>query len=362
MGRSQTLQKSNVNFARRIQHLMSQQHQEVYHKTLVMFSSKLEIVTSMLTTLVNPDGSHRAKLKYVWKKESLDEAIEGLEVWQKTTDHSWFLLMRMRIADPGVDSALSIGDSGALISTTSTSAIRAGLRTAKPTTPPSGLTLDYRELETMTVDGIAFSEAKMAKRTQQSGVISSIPPSLGDPRSLRDLFLNTESPKSLTQRFDIAKDLAKSVGYVHTFGFVHKNIRPESVLSLGTTDGPLGVCLLEVGLWKSFIEYPVIDGETTPQWSPVLGMPTILNLLQAAQYLYSEAKQRPVFLAQDELPYHMGTKYTDIVVNCLTCLNPDNQDFGDEKKFQDKDEIGVGARYIEKGGLRLEYCMFEDVH
>ncbi|KUI56021.1 hypothetical protein VP1G_10793 [Cytospora mali] len=290
-----------VNFARRIQHLMSQQHQEVYHKTLVMFSSKLEIVTSMLTTLINPDGSLRVKLKYVWKKESLDEAIEGLEVWQKTTDHSWFLLMR--IADPGVDSALSvekvtkhgrygraravvvtlsIGDSGALISTTSTSAIRAGLRTAKPPTPPSGLTLDYRDIETMTVDGIAFLEAKMAKRTQKSEVISSYilneivttqpttcsknykrqvvkkdtrelarrlqhddPETFGllackgfsmDPEDLK-ITLPKVSPKSLTQRFDIAKDLAKSVGYVHTFGFVHKNIRPESILSLGTTDG-----------------------------------------------------------------------------------------------------------------------------
>lgn len=234
-----------------------------------------------------------------------------------------------------------------------------------------------------------------------------VPPGLEHPRSLRDFLLNTGCPKSLTRRFEMAKGLAKSVGYVHTFGFVH-NIRPESVLSFSSLDGQhrssflvgldnfrreegytercgdsflerniyrhpsrqgsnpaltyimqhdiysLGVCLLEVGLWKSFIEYPERDGEMTPQWSPVLGMPTDLDPLQAVLYLSSEARKSLVSLAQEELPQYMGTKYTDIVVTCLTRLDPDNGDFGDEKEFLDEDGIRVGVRYIDKVSRRLE--------
>lgn len=478
---------------------MSQQHQEVYHRTLVMFSSKLETITSMLDSVLNPDEALltlSTKMKYVRKRKSLDEAIEGLEVWQRMSDHSWFLLMR--ISEPGVDAALASDDSSTLVSATSISAIRAGLSKTLPSTAGSGLSLDYGGIASMAVKDVAFSEAKIAKQIHQSGETSSyilneiinqlgegpsyifneitipppdagsgkfkrkmakkretvkkdtrelarrlqhedpetfgllackgfcmdpidlkitlvfrIPPSLGNPRSLRDLLLNTECPKSLTQRFDFAKDLAKSVGYVHTFGFVHKNIRPESVLSFSSTDGrslstflvgldtfrreeaftlrvgdsfveknlyrhpsrqglsptwdyvmqhdiySLGVCLLELGLWKSFIEYPVIDGATTPQWSSILGMPTDLDPLQAVLYLCSDAKERLVSLAQDELPQYMGTKYTDIVVTCLTCLDHDNENFGDEKEFQDEDGISIGVRYIEKVSRLLELCRLE---
>jgi hypothetical protein len=46
----------------------------------------------------------------------------------------------------------------------------------------------------------------------------------------------------------------------------------------------------------------------------------------------------------------MGTKYTQVVETCLTCLDPENTDFGDEEEFQDADGILVGVRYIEKVG------------
>lgn len=49
------------------------------------------------------------------------------------------------------------------------------------------------------------------------------------PRSLRSyLFLDLNH--TLTDRFQLAKQLAKSISYVHTLGFVHKNVRPETVL------------------------------------------------------------------------------------------------------------------------------------
>jgi hypothetical protein len=44
----------------------------------------------------------------------------------------------------------------------------------------------------------------------------------------------------------------------------------------------------------------------------------------------------------------MGTRYSDVVVTCLTCLDTNNVDFGDEVDFEDADGIEVGVRYIEK--------------
>jgi hypothetical protein len=48
----------------------------------------------------------------------------------------------------------------------------------------------------------------------------------------------------------------------------------------------------------------------------------------------------------------MGTSYGRVVETCLTCLDKDNVDFGDEKEFQDDDGVAVGVRYIEKGGYK----------
>lgn len=81
-------------------------------------------------------------------------------------------------------------------------------------------------------------------------------------------------------------------------------------------------------------------------------MPKDLKPLQAIQYLCSDAKKNLVSLAQDELPQCMGSKYTDVVVACLTCLDPENKDLGDEKESQDENEIDVGVRYIVKVGRR----------
>jgi hypothetical protein len=44
----------------------------------------------------------------------------------------------------------------------------------------------------------------------------------------------------------------------------------------------------------------------------------------------------------------MVTKYAEIAETCLTCLDPENADFGDATEFEDEDGICVGVRYIEK--------------
>jgi hypothetical protein len=231
------------------------------------------------------------------------------------------------------------------------------------------------------------------------------PPAAHNPRSLRDLLLNTPSVTSTTRRLNIARNLAKSVGYVHTFGFVHKNIRPESVLIFDSDirqvhsaflvgfenfrrdegwtqrqgdDVPdknlyrhstrqgfapsddyemrhdvysLGVCLLEIGLWGSFVEYdPTTAAHSI---SRLLVAPFMKGKEVTLVMPRDEAKHRFVALAQSTLRGSMGDKYAEIVETCLTCLEPGNIDFGDDKAFEDEDGIIVGARYIEKVLLRL---------
>lgn len=229
------------------------------------------------------------------------------------------------------------------------------------------------------------------------------------PRSLRDLLLNERTKQSLSQRFEIARGLARSIGYVHILGFVHKSIRPDSILCFHGNDGKvtansvflagfdvfrrdmgwtqrlgdtalgknlyrhpsrqglnptrnyvmqhdiysLGVCLLEIGLWKSLTEYETTNGATKSQGSSLPGPSTAVENGQVAPYLGEQGKARLVSLARDELPQYMGDKYTGIVVTCLTCLDTDNDGFGNDTEIEEAQGIPVGVRYIDKVSLRM---------
>lgn len=87
----------------------------------------------------------------------------------------------------------------------------------------------------LTCKGFTLSGTKADPRITL--VLRTPPDVLSCPKSLRDLLLSTRPPGGLTQRLDIAKGLANAVGYVHVFGFVHKNIRPESILCFTRSDG-----------------------------------------------------------------------------------------------------------------------------
>ncbi len=106
----------------RTTHLMEGEHRDVYEKTLHVFLTKLQIVTSILKSMQvykpRPEASagstiavdqvdfHPRRFKYARQKDSLDKAFEELDIWQGTADHSWFLLMK--ITDPRVDAAIAL--------------------------------------------------------------------------------------------------------------------------------------------------------------------------------------------------------------------------------------------------------------
>jgi len=230
--------------------------------------------------------------------------------------------------------------------------------------------------------------------------VFSIPDSLHTPQSLRELLI-TGRPYPLGDCFQLATQLARSVLFVHTANFVHKNIRPETIIVFQTEkDGStlgvpflvgfekfrpedgntyltgdsewekdlyrhparqglfpeelyrmqhdiysLGVCLLEIGLWDSFVLPDAENGSFT--LAPILDISKYPPTTRQREKAYI-LKGQLVHMAKQRLPNKMGSKYTEAVVSCLKCLDGGDNDFGHESEFLDEDGILVGVRYIEK--------------
>ena len=437
----------------------SNQHQtlEVLLSKLKIVISRFDSVLSKSEqsntslSVAAPEPRSVNRWKYALQKESLDKAIEDIETWQRIFDPSWFLIIKA--ATPQIDEELSRYVKAPATSPLSSAlSLRNALRDSPQSTPP--IFLPETGLQSAVVSDIPFSSAKTGYRADKGLIVETItcppqintsaltrnirnlarklsyaepaafgllnckgvvklvdnstrkptsftfvfrmPDDLSEPRSLRGCLISGDSNHSLSDRFKLANQLAKSVFHIHTFGFVHKNIRPETILILKSADSwvgsaflagfqhvrtaeegtlrygdslwernlyrhpsrqgqnpkedycmqhdiySLGVCLLELGLWQSFVGYHE-DGKTTfplsalelSPGSPELQVPPLL-------------KDSLVCLARTTLPYRMGTRYAEIVETCLTCLDDNNTDFGDEEEFHDEDGILVGVRYIEK--------------
>ena len=227
------------------------------------------------------------------------------------------------------------------------------------------------------------------------------------PHSLRYILLSDISRVPLNNWFDLARQLARSVFFIHTAKFVHKNIRPETILCFqdGCSNNlgkpflvgfekfrldksathqfgddawernlyrhpqrqglhpeesyvmqhdiySLGVVLLEIGLRTSFVDF-----RNDQKYSPSESCATSLLEPNVQDSTGDEIETTPCYtpgikenliqLAESELPSSMGFKFTQVVISCLTCLDNDNEYFGDVE-LQDKDGILVGVRYIEK--------------
>lgn len=227
--------------------------------------------------------------------------------------------------------------------------------------------------------------------------LRSILPHEGDPEE------DPHPNQPLNVRLRLARQVAGAVFSVHATALVHKNIRPETILlfrdsyqtpyeevrigdaflvgfdksrgtkgeTVGTNfldawdvrmyhpptrDGiaptkyamlhdiyALGVVLLQIGLWRSFVgsldtvdEYDEDDEliRTVTFRKPLYPFDEI----PASQ---EETHQRLMSCAFDALSYSMGPAFRDIVVSCLTCMDR-------------QDAAVVGARYIEDVLDRLD--------
>lgn len=110
----------------------------------------------------------------------------------------------------------------------------------------------------------------------------------------------------------------------------------------------LGICLLEIGLWTSLVNYATgMDGEDLilPGLLEVASVPQMRNEKKRAFELMRVLIQ----VAETKLPTSMGKRYTALVVWCLTCLETSGG-FADLILVSDEDDDGValGAQYIQK--------------
>ncbi|CAG7947060.1 unnamed protein product [Penicillium nalgiovense] len=422
-----------------------------------------KIESAIKTHPIGDQGLEVYRWKYALTKEKIDGTIEDLKEWQSLFDPSWYLIMRM--TSDRVNFGLTTNRKSSAMDFRDPIPAAQFLRTALNPTGMNAQSVRLTADSLISIDPqeIPFCSAQVGKRPEngQSLILERIEPlpgaNVGDikkdirdlarrlsgsdamefgllsckgyihhrrtdssqstpdaftiifrmptqhiePRSLRACFQDMKHSHSLSDRFKLANELAKAVHSVHLFGFVHKNIRPETILLMGSDESSigsafligfesfrvasgktlrkgeaswerclyqhpdrigaisssdyimqhdiysLGVCLLELGLWESFLSYdkssPASHGiDSTPTRAPILG---------SGRGIYFQ--EHLLFLAKGELRKRMGTRYSDVVVTCLTCLDANNIDFGDEMDFEDADGIEVGVRYIEKVTMRL---------
>ncbi|KAK3112369.1 hypothetical protein LTR53_011434 [Teratosphaeriaceae sp. CCFEE 6253] len=454
-----------LNFIRQIHADLDDELQDLQVRIYEILVAKLRVATRKLNGL-HKDGRNSStktldwatnvkKLKFVLTRQCLDEVVEDLELWQRTFDPTWFLVLR--VAKPSIDEELS--------KRAPTVTLLDNIRNVRDTIKEQPATatsvfLPDTPLNTATEESILYSSARCYRDTrakrchivdripctpeskvgsmtrdvrglaaklrcvephkfgmlQCRGVIRNVqedklasfdfvfrcPDGLEEsPISLRALILS-EVKHSLGERVKLAQQLVTAVSYVHTLCFVHKSIRPETILGFGHGTSKLGsiflvgferfrnadahsmrigdaawekdlyrhperqgvhpdedyrmqhdiyslgVCLLEIGLWESLLTYIAGQGEPRPGVMLEQGQATLERRSPR------RIKEQLVGLARHRLPRKMGDRYSDVVINCLTCLDDDNVDFATHSDFEDADGVLVGVRYIEKILMKME--------
>ncbi|GAM44149.1 HET-s/LopB domain protein [Talaromyces pinophilus] len=434
-----------LRFLQSIWDSLDEDYRDLQGRVLRILQRKLDGAVTQISKLekrsqISSSGQEKWKAaKYALEvKKTVDAAIQDLQIWQREFDPTWYLVMR--VADLTIDQSL--------VKTSNTDTlsfarhVRGALqeepqRKASIFLPENQLScaqrskipfstfevIDIPGLNTFIIDSVEFEPRKdasifvkdirrLAQKLQQVdsfqfnlpnclGVVRMkdhetqkyrsfnfifrIPNDHHKPQSLRNNLYETNY--SLNDRIDLAKQLATSVSYLHTLDFVHKGIRPETVLifqgiesyhlqlslmgfkTFRTADGrtmrlgnseraediyqhperqgispvadyimqhdiySLGVCLLEIGLWESLVAR---DGH--------INLPSVNAKLDSSTVL----KDYFTTIAGESLPMKMGDKYAQVVISCLTCLDDTNDDFGDPSQFEDEDGILIGVKYIEK--------------
>jgi hypothetical protein len=267
----------------------------------------------------NEANGQMKKYKYVWIKESIDDAIKQLESWQKSFEPTWYLVMK--IANPIIDEELAKHkkydntnrESGSLYTAKKVrdslrpeGAVRTsiflpedGLASAQrkdipfciatvlqrangkqhildsvtclPDVNAKVLDKDVRDLARSLsgTDPIAFGllQCRGVVRILQGSrqvlsydFVFSIPTGLRNPQSLRSILITARPNTSLSVRFRIAQQLARSVSYIHTYGFVHKSVRPETTLVFENDESELSSSFL-----LGFEKFRPADGHTIRQ-------------------------------------------------------------------------------------------------
>ena len=228
-------------------------------------------------------------------KEHLDDAIQDLASWQTLFDPSWFLILKVTSSLIDQDLSQNRGTASSIISACnlrdalkeepsqkmSASLPNKGLEIARMRDIPFAttkcvprtnsdswlvldrvacdseadvhlLTKDVRELarKLSSVDPLTFGilQCRGVVRVVESNsgkpssfdFIFRMPKDLADEAKSLRWYLMSHSEHTLSSRLQLAKGQAKSISFVHTLGFVHKNVRPKTVLGFEHAGSVLG--------------------------------------------------------------------------------------------------------------------------
>ncbi|KLO20000.1 hypothetical protein SCHPADRAFT_24441 [Schizopora paradoxa] len=269
----------------------------------------------------------------------------------------------------------------------------------------------FKETEQNRKVGLLQCEGYLKPGSQtKHGLSFKVPSEYGTriPRTLRDLLVDSDTPMpSITDRVRISKTFVASIIVLHTLGIVHRFLNPESVIVFPHNDDPkrlgdlyllgfsqsrsdkslsgktnlsedqfrvemythfdilanprhlkysmkhdifsLGVCLLEIALWKSFfvvvekeekkndadadlifdktglyasLDTPVIAKELRTEFEAALRPVGASGAKEwtwrpDTEMVGKKRRERLVALAKKEVPKYMGHEFCDVVVGCL---------------------------------------------
>lgn len=232
-------------------------------------------------------------------------------------------------------------------------------------------------------------------------MVFDVPNELENPRSLRTLLISLDlghGKHPINARIQLAKRLARTVFFVHSANFVHKNFRPETIILFDHRDRfddhrlsreigfpflvgfqkirlanghtgyfgdsaweqniyrhpsrqgefpeqaysmqhdiySLGVCLLEIALWKSFVLWDAYGAK-------VQKSPESEQIFRGTKTPF-EVKERLVEMARQKIPTRLGNRYAEVTIACLKCLD----DGGEDGEPLVDGGTSVEVSYIEK--------------
>ncbi|KAF5974858.1 het-s domain-containing protein [Fusarium coicis] len=346
---------SQLEIVKELEGTMTEDQRELQSHILRTLQSKLEAATVFISKPDRHGSSTRYRaLHFVSLRETLESTVTDLESWQKRFEPSWFQIIKT-----GPTYTENVLKSATLTSTRDRGdPAREGLKFREAFNNIETVKLAEKVLENLEMQAIPYCEAELAVKQKENkyfiidtvsrdtvalrdarelasrlrysnpstfgtlkckGVVQltrepslkfvfGVPDGYSKIHSCRDLLLSGPA-NSLTTRLNIARQLVTAVYYVHLYEFVHKNITPETILTLEYpneehaqmlvclvgfqffryADAPtntskaekrglvyqhptrigvktvkfvmqhdiysLGVCLLEIGLWKSIVKY-----------------------------------------------------------------------------------------------------------
>lgn len=227
-----------------------------------------------------------------------------------------------------------------------------------------------------------------------------------NPRSLQNLLSDPDNKKkgllhSMSDRINLAKKIASAVLYIHSCGFVHKNIRPDTIVIFepafsegrakrypyivgepylvgydGIRKAEARSLLINEEQWERKIyldpqRHDLKKGDDFIMRHDIYSLGVVLlevacwstftNREGLGRYLFDEDRKllspndlRKRFIEQagKRIPPTLGNKYHDVVVSCLTGLAKEEE--GHQLSDDDNEDIIMGTAYITHIMSKLE--------